>query len=284
MDWGIKNRISRIIKPKTGKTVMLAVDHGYFLGPTTGLEDARATVAPLAPYADAIMLTRGILRNCADPSWNAPIVLRVSGGASILTELSNETITVTMEEALRLNASAVTNSIFIGAPHEKESLVGLSHLVNEGARYGMPVLAVTAVGKDMKRDARYLGLACRIAAEMGAHFVKTYYCEDFEEIAKSCPVPLIVAGGKKTPELEALALTYQAIQKGAVGVDMGRNIFQSEHPAAMIRAVASVVHEKKSVNEAYALYKHLAGNGQPKTAKRQDPAKRAEKSASSPWD
>lgn len=259
---------------------MLAVDHGYFLGPTTGLEDAKGTVTPLAPYADSIMLTRGLLRTCVNPAWNVPVVLRVSGGTSILTELSNEAITTSMEEALRLNACAVTNSIFIGGPHEKETLQGLAELVNQGQRYGIPVLAVTAVGKDMKRDSRYLGLACRIAAETGAHFVKTYYCEGFEEVVASCPVPLIVAGGKKTPELEALTLAYNSVQAGAAGVDMGRNIFQSDHPTAMIQAVREIVHNNADPNKAYDLYTKLAAQN----GKTSSPAKGSAKKEASAWD
>jgi len=254
MDWGMKNRLARIIKPEDGRAVMLAVDHGYFLGPTSGLEEPRKTIEPLLPYADSIMLTRGVLRTSVDPSANVPIVLRVSGGTSILKELSNEDITVSIEDALRLNVSAMALSIFVGSEHEKETLVSLAKLVDEGERYGIPVLAVTAVGKDMARDARYLGLACRIAAELGAHVVKTYYCDDFDQVVQSCPIPVIVAGGKKTPELEALELTHNAVRSGAVGVDMGRNIFQSDSPVGMIRAVRAIVHEKASVDAAYKIY------------------------------
>jgi putative autoinducer-2 (AI-2) aldolase len=249
MDWGMSNRLARIMGPD-GRAVMLAVDHGYFMGPTSGLEEPRRTIAPLLPFADSIMLTRGVLRTSVDPAARLGIVLRVSGGASILRELSNEDVTVAMEDALRLDASAVALSIFVGAEFEKQTLVSLARLVDEGQRYGMPVLAVTAVGKDMARDARYLGLACRIAAEMGAHLVKTYYCEDFQAVVRSCPIPIIVAGGKKTPEADALKLAFDAVAGGAVGVDMGRNIFQSAEPVAMIRAVRAVVHDKASVEEA----------------------------------
>lgn len=259
MDWGVKNRLARIVRPEDGRAVMLAVDHGYFLGPTSGLEEPRRTIAPLLPYADSLMLTRGVLRTSVDPASGIPVVLRVSGGSSILKELSNEDITVSMEEALRLNASAMALSIFVGAEFEKQTLVSLSRLVDEGERYGVPVLAVTAVGKDMARDARYLGLACRIAAELGAHLVKTYYCDDFESVVRSCPVPVIVAGGKKTSELDALRLAFGAVKGGAVGVDMGRNIFQSDDPVAMIRAVRAVVHEKASVEEAHRLYESERG-------------------------
>jgi putative autoinducer-2 (AI-2) aldolase len=256
MDWGLKNRLSRIIKPD-GKTVMLAVDHGYFLGPTTGLEDAGRTIRPILSYADALMPTRGILRTSVDPATETPMVLRVSGGNSILSELSNEGITVAMEDAVRLNVAAVALSIYIGSPNEHQTILNLTKLVDEGQRYGIPVLAVTAVGKEMVRDARYLALCCRIAAELGAHFVKTYYCDGFEKVVKTCPVPLVMAGGKKLPEYDALELTYNAIKRGAAGVDMGRNIFQSGSPVAMIQAVRSVVHEGATPKQALDLYNTL---------------------------
>jgi len=200
---------------------MLAVDHGYFLGPTERLEDPKKTIKPLLPYADSLMLTRGVLRNCVDSESNIPIVLRVSGGTSILGEdLSKETITTSIEEAIRLNASCLALSIFVGSKYEHQTLSNLSKLVNEGEKYGIPVLAVTAVGKEMARDARYLALSCRIAAELGAHIVKTYYCENFEKVVEGCPVPVIIAGGKKLPEKDALDLTFNAIRDGASGVDM----------------------------------------------------------------
>lgn len=262
MDWGLKNRFSRIFKPD-GRTVMLAVDHGYFLGPTTGLEDAARTIRPLLSYADALMPTRGVLRTSVDPASETPIVLRVSGGNSILSELSNEGITVSMEDAVRLNVAAVALSIYVGSPHEKQTLLNLTKLVDEGTRYGIPVLAVTAVGKDMVRDARYLALCCRIAAELGAHCVKTYYCDGFEKLVKTCPVPLVMAGGKKLPEYEALELTSNAIKRGAAGVDMGRNIFQSDDPVAMIQAVRSVVHENATPKVAYELYTSLRRRKKP---------------------
>jgi len=236
---------------------MLAVDHGYFQGPTTGLEKPRETITPLVPYADCLMLTRGVLRTSVDPDVHVPIVLRVSGGTSILKELSNEGIITSTEEAIRLNASGMALSIFVGGENEKQTLLNLSKLVDAGEQYGIPVLAVTAVGKEMTRDARYLGLACRIAAELGAHLVKTYYCEDVRKVVDGCPVPVIIAGGKKLPEREALELEYNAIHAGAVGVDMGRNIFQSESPVAMIRAVRSIVHENATVDEAYALFSKM---------------------------
>ncbi|MEC4676784.1 MAG: 3-hydroxy-5-phosphonooxypentane-2,4-dione thiolase [Nitrospirota bacterium] len=256
MDWGLKNRLSRIIRPD-GRTVMLAVDHGYFLGPTTGLVDAKKTIKPLLPYADALMPTRGILRTSVDTATDTPIVLRVSGGNSILGELSDEGLTVAMDDAVRLNVSAVAISIYVGAPNQKETLLNLAKLIDEGERYGIPVLAVTAVGKDMVRDSRYLSLCCRMAAEIGAHIVKTYYCEGFEKLVKSCPVPLVMAGGKKLPELDALELTYNAIKRGAAGVDMGRNIFQSDNPASMIQAVNAVVHDNFTPKKAYELYADL---------------------------
>ncbi len=258
MDWGMQNRMSRIVRPEDGRTVMLAVDHGYFLGPTRRLEDPRATIAPLLPHADAIMLTRGVLRSSVDAGADKPMVLRVSGGTSVLHEdLSNEAITTSVKEAVRLNASAVALSVFVGAPHEHDSIVNLAHLVNEAEEFGIPVLAVTAVGKELeKRDARYLGLACRIAAEHGARLVKTYYCEDFHRVAESCPAPLIIAGGPKLEtDLDALQMTHDAIEEGAVGVDMGRNIWQSDTPVPMIRAVRAIVHEKATVKEAAALLK-----------------------------
>ena len=265
MNWGMANRLARIIKPEDGRAVMLAVDHGYFLGPTSGLEEPRKTVEPLLPHADSIMLTRGVLRTSVDASANIPVVLRVSGGASILKELSNEDITVSIDDAIRLNVSAMALSIFVGSEFEKQTLVSLAKLVDEGEKYGIPILAVTAVGKDMARDVRYLGLACRIAAELGAHIVKTYYCEEFEQLIESCPIPVIIAGGKKTPEMEALELAHNSVKRGAVGVDMGRNIFQSDSPLGMIKAVRAIVHEKVSVKEAYKIYESAKGS-KPKRA------------------
>ncbi|MBS3164772.1 3-hydroxy-5-phosphonooxypentane-2,4-dione thiolase [Candidatus Woesearchaeota archaeon] len=254
MSWGVKNRLSRIIR--NGRCVMLAVDHGYFLGPTSGLENLGKALPPLLPHADALMLTRGALRTSVLPESAPPIVLRVSGGPSVLKEdLSDEYITTSVEEAVRLNASAVTMSIFVGSAHESRTIANLGKLVNEAERYGLPVLAVTAVGKDMARDARYLGLCCRMAAEQGAHVVKTYHCEGFEKVVEATPVPLIIAGGKKVPEREALQLARNAIESGAIGVDMGRNIFQSDNPTGMIRAVRAIVHENASVDSAYDLYK-----------------------------
>ncbi len=253
MDWGMKNRLSRLIRPDDGRAVWLAIDHGYFLGPLSKLEEPGKTVKPLLPFTDAIMLTRGVLRNCISADIKVPIILRVSGGNSIAgPALSNEGIHTCMEDAIRLNASAVAFSIYVGTEHEHQTLLSLGQLVNEGQRYGIPVLAVTAVGKELeKRDARYLGLCCRIAAELGAQVVKTYYCEDFAKVARSCPVPLVIAGGPKLKtELDALNLAHDAVRDGAKGVDMGRNIWQSGNAVGMIKAVNSIVHENKPVKEA----------------------------------
>jgi putative autoinducer-2 (AI-2) aldolase len=253
----MNDRLSRIMG--SGRTVMLAVDHGYFQGPTTGLENPRTTITPLIPYADTLMLTRGVLRTSVDPRGAVPIVLRVSGGTSVLRELSNEGVTTSIEEALRLNASAVAVSIFVGSENERQTLMNLAELVSEGERFGMPVLAVTAVGREMNRDARYLGLACRIAAELGARIVKTYYCENFEKVVNSCPVPVVIAGGKKLLERDALQLAHSAVFLGAAGVDMGRNIFQSSNPVGMIRAVRAIVHDNASVDNAFRLLSEPAG-------------------------
>ncbi len=261
MQWGMKNRLSRIFNPETGRTVMLAVDHGYFLGPTRKLENPRETITPLLPYADALMLTRGILRTCVDPEASIPVVLRVSGGTSIIgPSLADEGLTTSFEEAIRLNVSAVTLSIFVGTDYERETLLSLSELVDEGEKYGIPVLAVTAVGKELKkRDARFLSLCCRIAAELGAHYVKTYYCDEFEKVVEGCPVPVVIAGGPQLDTFkDTLQLAHDAISKGASGVDMGRNIWQADHPVAAIRAVRGVVQENMSVDEAFELFESLS--------------------------
>ncbi|MGI0132264.1 MAG: 3-hydroxy-5-phosphonooxypentane-2,4-dione thiolase [Thermoplasmata archaeon] len=253
MDWGMRNRLARMFPTSSGNTVMLAVDHGYFMGPTRRLENPRSTIAPLAPHADALALTRGILRTSVASELSTPIILRVSGGVTVLHEdLSDEEVTTPMEEAVRLNASAVAMSVFVGAPHEHETLVGLADLVSEGEDAGMPVMAITAVGKELeKRDARYLSLACRIAAEVGAHLVKTYYCENFDKVVEGCPVPLVVAGGPRLDsDKAALELAYHAIRLGARGIDMGRNIWQSDHPVPMLKALRAIVHDKATVNEA----------------------------------
>ena len=263
LDWGMKNRLARIFNPDSGRTVMFAIDHGYFQGPTTGLERIDLTIVPLMYYADAIMLTRGILRTTVPPSLTKPIVMRCSGGPSILKELSNEELAVDIEDAIRMNVSAITLQVFIGGEYETRSVHNMTRLVDMGLRYGIPTMAVTAVGKDMVRDARYFRLACRICAELGAQFVKTYYIEEgFETVTSSCPVPIVMAGGKKIPVLDALTMACRAIQQGAAGVDMGRNIFQSDAPTAMIQAIHKVVHEDLKPREALDLYETLKNEGE----------------------
>jgi 3-hydroxy-5-phosphonooxypentane-2,4-dione thiolase len=258
-DWGMKNRLARIFRPESGRTVMLAIDHGYFQGPTTGLERVDLDVVPIAPHADALMLTRGMLRSTIPATHRGGIVMRASGGPSILKDLSNERIALDLEDAARMNVHAVAVQVFVGGEHETQSVENMTRLVDAGYRYGIPVLGVTAVGRELTRDARYLGLATRICAELGAQVVKTYYCaEGFERVTAGCPVPIVMAGGKKLPELEALEMAYRAVQEGAAGVDMGRNIFQSESPAAMLQAVAKVVHDDARPDEAHELYRELA--------------------------
>jgi putative autoinducer-2 (AI-2) aldolase len=258
LDWGMKNRLSRIFNPNSGRTVMLAIDHGYFQGPTSGLERIDLNIVPLAPLSDALMLTRGILRSTIPPVINKAIVMRASGGASILKELSNEEIAVDIEDAIRMNVSAIAIQVFVGGDFETRSIHNMTKLVDLGLRYGIPVLAVTAVGKDMVRDAKYFRLACRICAELGAQFVKTYYVDEgFSTITASCPVPIVMAGGKKLPELDALTMAYKAIQEGASGVDMGRNIFQSDAPKAMMTAITKVIHENMKPSQALELFNDL---------------------------
>ena len=260
MDWGMKNRMAQLFKG--GRAVWLAVDHGYFLGPTRKLEEPAKTIAPLLPHCDALFVTRGVLRSSVDPTSSTPIILRVSGGASIIgKDLADEGITTSIEEVLRLNAAGVGLSIFVGTDYEHQSLLNLANLVNDAQDYGIPVLAVTAVGKELeKRDSRYLSLCCRIAAELGASMVKTYYCEDFERVVQGCPVPLVIAGGPKLEtELDALQLTCDAVQRGAAGVDMGRNIWQSDHPVAMIQAIRAIVHDNASTKAAHELYHDVIG-------------------------
>ena len=262
IDWGMQNRLARIFNPKTGRTVMLAFDHGYFQGATTGLERIDVKIMPLAPYADTLMLTRGILRSIVPPSFTQSVVMRASGGTSMLKELSNEEIAVDIEDSIRMNVSAMAVQVFIGGEYEKQSIINMTKLVDHGTRYGIPTLAVTAVGKDMVRDARYFRLATRICAELGAHYIKTYFVEkDFDTVTASCPVPIVIAGGKKIPEYDALKMAYNAIQQGAAGVDMGRNIFQSEAPIAMIKAVRSVVHENENAEKAFDLFNSLKADG-----------------------
>ncbi len=258
MNWGFRNRLDRVLPglPDGKGSVMFAIDHGYFMGPTTGLEDPRKSIVPLLPYADSLMLSRGILQNSIPKRTNIPIVLRVSGGNSILRDdLSNEELCVSIEDAIRLNASAVAFSIYVGSEYEHQTLVEFSKLVNEAHRYGIPVLAVTAVGKEMNRDLRYLSLVSRMAVELGADIVKTYYCANFSKLVNVCPVPIVIAGGKKVPELDALELAHNAVSDGATGVDMGRNIFQAESPIDMIQAVRSVVVDRVDPGDAYKKYR-----------------------------
>jgi len=258
-DWGMKNRLSSIFNPVSGNTLMLAFDHGYFQGPTTGLERIDVNVMPLEPYCDTLMLTRGILRTLVPGSTQRSIALRASGGPSILKELSNEVIACDIQDAVRLNASCLAVQVYIGGEYETQTIANMTKLVDLGLKYNIPVMAVTAVGKDMARDAKYFRLASRICAELGAQIVKTYFtAEDFETITSSCPVPIVIAGGKKIPELEALQMARNALDQGANGVDMGRNIFQSDNPVAMIQAVRKVVHEKATAEEAFAYFKDLA--------------------------
>jgi len=255
LDWGMRNRLSRIFRPSTGRTVMLAIDHGYFLGPTTGLERIDLTIVPLLEYADALMCTRGILRSSIPSTFGNGVVVRASGGPSTLKELSNELLAVDIDDAVRMNASAMAVQVYIGGEHETQSVKNMTTLVDAGLRVGMPTVGVTAVGKELTRDARYLGLATRICAELGAQVVKTYYCaQGFERVTAGCPVPIVMAGGKKLPELDALTMAYHAVSQGAAGVDMGRNIFQADAPAAMIQAVGKVVHELMPPKQAYELY------------------------------
>ncbi len=256
MDWGMKNRLSKIIRPDTGRTLMLAVDHGYFLGPTTGLENWSERVKPLIPHCDTLFATRGMIRACIEPETDVPIMLRASGGTSIIgKELLHEGITCSVEDMLRMNAVGFGYSITVGMPWERDTILDFANLVDQAERYGLVAMAVTAVGKELGKDARYLSLACRMAAEHGAHIVKTYYCEGFEKVVEACPVPIVMAGGKKIPELDALKMAYKALQAGAVGVDMGRNIFQSSDPVAMIRAVRRLIHEDAKPKEAYELFR-----------------------------
>ncbi len=265
LDWGMKNRMARVFDPGSGRTVMLAIDHGYFQGPTTGLERIDLSIVPLLPKCDALFCTRGILRSVIPAECGKPMVLRASGGPSILREeLSDEQIAMDMDDAMRLNAAGVGIQVFIGGEFETRSVHNMTKLVDAGLRMGIPVMGITAVGKTMVRDAKYFRLACRIIAELGAQYVKTYYVDEgFETITASCPVPIVMAGGKKLLELEALTMAYNAVQQGASGVDMGRNIFQSEAPQAMIAAVAAVVHKNMKPKEALDLFKTLKAKGEP---------------------
>ncbi len=245
MEWGMKNRLAQLIK-SDGKALFMPIDHGYFQGPTRKLEQPGKTIEPLMPYADAIMLTRGVLRASVDPQSAKPVILRVSGGVSIIgKDLSNEGLITSVKEAVRLNASAISISVFVGSDYERESLLNLAKLVDEAEDYGIPVMAVTAVGKELeKREARYLALCSRIAAEIGARVVKTYWCQHFEKVVQGCPVPVVMAGGPKVDtEKEVFEFVYDGMQRGAIGVNLGRNVWQNDHPVAMIRALRAIIHE-----------------------------------------
>lgn len=260
LGWGMRNRLSRLIKPD-GHCQFLPIDHGYFQGPTRCLERPGETIREILPYADGLFVTRGVLRSCVDPDNDTPIILRVSGGTSVVAEdLSDEIITTSVEEMIRLNVAAVGLSIFVGSDYEKQTLESLAILVNECEDYGIPVMAVTAVGKELeKRTARYLGLACRIAAELGAKIVKTYYCEEgFEKVTNGCPVPVVMAGGPKCEtELEVFEFVYNGMQKGAIGVNLGRNVWQNPHPVALMRALNAVVHDEATAKQAFDLFRSL---------------------------
>lgn len=256
--WGVKNRLSRIFNPKTGNTVMLACDHGFIMGPTGGVERVDLSIVPLLKYADCLMCTRGILRSVIPPTSTIPVCLRSDAGTSILTNL-NDNVVISAEDAIRTNAAAMAVMVAVGDElTEAKTMANLYHTVDIGQKYGIPVMGVTAVGKQMTRDAKYFRLATRMCAENGANIVKTYYTEGFETVTASCPVPIVIAGGKKVPEREALEIAYRAINDGAAGVDMGRNVFQSEHPAAMIRAVYAVIHKGLKPDEAYQMFQDLA--------------------------
>ena len=258
LDWGMKNRLARIFNPRDGRTVMLAIDHGYFQGPTSGLERIDVSIMPLVPDADVVMCTRGILRTIVPPSVTKPVVIRASGGPSILKELSDEQIAMDMEDCIRLGVCATAIQVFIGGQFESRSVVNMTRLVEAGLRYGIPTMAVTAVGRDMERNAKYFRLAVRMCAELGAHYVKTYYVDEgFDTVTASCPVPIVIAGGKKRPERDALEMAYRALEEGAAGVDMGRNIFQADNPVAMMEAVRAVVHGGEKPDKAFELYKSL---------------------------
>jgi|TARA_B100001964_G_scaffold240530_1_gene310561 putative autoinducer-2 (AI-2) aldolase len=269
LDWGMQNRLGHIFNGDSGRTVMLAFDHGYFQGPTTGLERIDLTIVPLMEHADVLMCTRGALRSVVPAAITKPVVLRCSGGQSILSELSNETIAVDIEDAIRLNAAAITTQIYIGAEYEHKSIQNLIKLIDTGNRYGIPTLAVTGVGAEMTRDLRYFSLATRIAAELGSHYVKSYFFEKgFDKVCAGCPVPIVIAGGRKLPELDALTMAYKAVDQGAAGVDMGRNIFQADCPVAMIQAVGAVVHQNMRPKKALDLYEVLKAE-EAKKAKRE---------------
>ncbi len=259
MDWGMKNRMSRLIGGD-GRCFFLPIDHGYFQGPTTCLEKPGETIAPLLPYADALFVTRGVLRSCVDPGTSVPIILRVSGCTSIVGPgLENEALTTSIKDIIRLNASAVGVSVFIGTEYEHQTLKNLSRMVNMCEGYGIPVMAVTAVGKELeKRDVRYLALASRICAELGAKVVKTYYCKEFDKITGGCPVPVVIAGGPACDtELEVMEFVYDGVQKGAIGINLGRNVWRNKYPVAMIRALRAIIHDGAKPNEALEIFNEL---------------------------
>jgi putative autoinducer-2 (AI-2) aldolase len=259
MDWGKNNRLSQVIK-QDGRCFFLPIDHGYFQGPTSSLERPGETIRPLLPYCDALFVTRGVLRASVDPGRSKPVILRVSGGTSMIgADLANEGLTTSVQDALRLNVSAVGMSVFIGSKYEKETLLNLGKLVDECENYGIPVMAVTAVGRELeKRDARYLALCSRIAAELGASVVKTYWCEDFEKVTNGCPVPVVMAGGPKCEtELEVMEFVHDGIQRGAIGINLGRNVWQNKHPVAMMKSLRAIVHRKATPKEAYELFKDM---------------------------
>ncbi len=286
-DWGLKNRLSRVFNPKDGRTLMLAFDHGYFQGPTTGLERVDQTILPLEPYVDCLMLTRGIQRSVVPASTQKAIALRASGGTSMISPmeewegtlsdgrtlklgrpgyepLSNESLACSIEEALRLNASVLAVQVFIGGQYERQTLKNLTDLIDQANRYGIAVMGVTAVGRSMARTAQYFRLATRIMAELGCHLVKCYYTEtEFDTVTSCCPVPIVIAGGKKLPELDALKMSYNALEQGASGVDMGRNIFQAEDPIAMVQAVQQLVHGGLTPVKAHNLYLELKSKKKP---------------------
>ena len=259
MDWGMKNRLSQLIQ-SDGHCFFLPIDHGYFQGPTRCLEKPGETIKPLLEHCDALFVTRGVLRSCVNPDNSKPIILRVSGGTSMVgKDLANEGLTTSIEEIIRLNVTAVGISVFIGSDYEKETLLNLTKLVNDCEGYGIPVMAVTAVGKELeKRDARYLSLCCRIAAELGAKVVKTYWCENFEKVVDGCPVPVVMAGGPKCETaLEVFEFVHDGMEKGAIGVNLGRNIWQHEHPVPMVRALRAIIHENADANDANDLFNSL---------------------------
>jgi putative autoinducer-2 (AI-2) aldolase len=262
-DWGMKDRLSRIFNPKSGNTVMLAFDHGYMMGSTSGLERLDIAIPPLIPEVDVLMGTRGAIRTCIPPTCNKAIVLRCSAGSSVLDDdMSHENIAVDIEDAIRMNASCMAIQTFIGSAGQTSSIKNLCNTIDAGNRYGIPTLGVVAVGKQMERTTKFFLLATRMLAEVGAQFIKTYYCEDFEKIVAACPVPIVIAGGKKLPEKDALQMAYNAIERGAKGVDMGRNIFQSECPLAMARSISKIVHEGFDVETAYEFYLEVSSNYQ----------------------